>query len=138
MTGLEAFERMTEHLDLEDEYSYTQERKDEEIIEKALQRLESIDNSEPSEALELLRMIKFKSINAGYNYGFGYWIKIEQALIKAQEQEKVLDIIWNKKVDLWRLLFSQTLEDYNTYIMKTGGFTLTQEEFDLLKETLKP
>lgn len=49
------------------------------------------------------------------------------------EMKKVLEIIWNKKVDLWGLLFSKILEDYNTYIMKKGGFILTQEEFELLK-----
>jgi len=61
---------------------------------------------------------------------------IKTTLLKAQEQEEVLEIIWNKKVDLWRLHFSKTLEDYNTYIMKTGGFTFTQEEFELLKRWL--
>lgn len=40
------------------------------------------------EALEDFKMIKFKTINAGYDYGYKVWDKIEQVLLKAQEQEK--------------------------------------------------
>ena len=52
----------------------------------------------------------------------------------AQQQENVLNIIWNKMVDLGRLHYSKTLQDYNTYVIKTGGYPLTQEEFDTLKK----
>lgn len=45
------------------------------------------------EALEDFKMIKFKTINAGYNYGYKVWDKIEQALLKAQEQEKENELL---------------------------------------------
>ena len=40
--GLEALERITEHLDLEDEYFYKQEKVDEEIIKQALKDYEEL------------------------------------------------------------------------------------------------
>lgn len=111
-------------------------------IQEALKRLKAIDNANLSEALELLRMIKFKSINAGYNYGFGCWNKIEQTLIKAQEQKKVLEILFKKQVDLGWLWYCihecvNSLNEYNKK-MPIEKFKLTEEEFDLLREAFKP
>lgn len=139
---IEAFERMTEHLDLEDEYSYNQERKDEEIIKKSLQRLESIDNANPNEAMKSLEKIKdnFGCDLAYYNLSLEYEI-VEQALLKAQEQVKVLSILKEKCVSVWYLMKSKTVEEYNSYlyikvIEDTKNFILTQEEYDLLREVL--
>ena len=56
------------------------------VIVQALQRLESIDNANPSEALEKLL--------DGYSKGMAgrsYYDTIKQALVKSQEQEKVLN-----------------------------------------------
>lgn len=53
------------------------------LLCKALQRLESIDNSKPSEALECLE--SEKKIMWAYDYDI-----IKNALIKAQEMEKAL------------------------------------------------
>ena len=138
-----------------------------ELIKQALQRLESIDNSNPSEVLELLRMIKFKSINAGYNDGFGCWNKIEQALLKSQEmkediihykgtvenlkrdnallkeiknkQEKVLNIMFENNVDIDFLKSADTFEEYNKLIKVKSAFAidLAQEDFELLKRWTK-
>lgn len=47
---LEAFERMTEHLDLEDEYSYKQLFEDEKIIKQAL-----IKAQEQEKALSIIK-----------------------------------------------------------------------------------
>ena len=84
------------------------------IIEKALQRLESIDNAEPSEALECLEKLKgmeissmpfsdeygtqevdlndIRKVGSQLNTDFReYTATIKQALLKAQEPKKYLD-----------------------------------------------
>lgn len=104
------------------------------IIEKELQRLESIDNSNPSEALECLFRI-------GYNHRENYingrhkedYNIVEQTLLKAQEQEKVLVIIKEKNVDIFWLKNSKTKSDYNSHVFISKINELTEEEFELLK-----
>ncbi len=118
------------------------------VIEEALQRLESIDNSNPSEALEDLEnmvdtflvenknKIEFNKVN---NYDCELLEErrkdlesYKQALLKAQEQAKVLEIIKKKNVNITSLK-AYDLEEYNMVYENK----LTQEEFDLLKEILK-
>ena len=120
------------------------------IIEQALQRLEAIDNANPSEALRELSIIRHLEIgfdkngnplNVGMVDGFE---TIKQALLKAQEQEKenaelkkVLSIIKEKDVNIWYLTVStkvKNYKDYNSFLMNDKNKRqLTQEEFDLLK-----
>ena len=157
------------------------------IIKQALQRLESIENANPSEALETLKdMLIGNGINDSINdYVDNLILPIKQALLefrrldlslrlpdeqssshftyknknlvcmqlakyselmnafleyeKAQEQEKVLEIIKKKDVDTYILRNCKTVEEYNSKIVHIVGETreLTQEEFDLLKEVLK-
>ena len=102
-------------------------------IKQALQRLEAIDNAEPSEALEDFKIIKFKTINAGYNYGYKVWDKIEQALLKAQEQEKILSI-FKEKADVSSLEMANNVNEFNEMTLHNKPYT--QEEFELLKRWL--
>ena len=105
------------------------------IIKQALQRLESIDNANPSEALECLEENELVLLRKDYNL-------LHQALIKAQEQEKVLEIIKEKNVDIIRirhLIFKSQknpkywdLRYYNEFRV-IDDEKLTQEEFELLK-----
>ena len=130
--------------------------KDEEeykILKQALQHLEFIDNANPSEALEYLEKVKshFRVIDQDIlmkEKKFEYiWLKpydeycdtIKQALLKAQEQEKVLSIIKEKNVDIFFIKFCKAVEKYNLEICKNSSFAygLTEEEFELLKEILK-
>lgn len=68
--------------------------------------------------------------------------KIGQALIKAQEQEKVLSIIFKKGLPLPEIDIIKQSKDYKEYCIKyswlgkTNGVAIqkTQEEFKLLKE----
>lgn len=133
---LEAFERMIEHLDLEDEYSYKQLFEDEEIIKKALQRLESIDNSKSSEALEFLETIKtITELEPLLE-------RTKQVLLKAKEWKKVLKIVFKKQVDineikilLVNLKHCDDIERCKRYnASRKVGYKLKQEEFNLLKE----
>ena len=146
-----------------------------EEYQKMCQRLEAIDNSNPSEALEWLNRFKgielsslpFKSedgavkevdlndvrfVGSQLNNDFRKFVYIiENALIKAQEQEKVLKVVFEKPLSLLTLkLFKKydkdrVLElDYQFFVdgYKTITEDLdedmkekidTEEEFDLLK-----
>lgn len=65
---------------------------------------------------------------------------IDEMLDKIKEQEKALSIIKEKDVDIEFLKSADTFEEYNKLIKFKTPFAiaLTQEEFELLKETLKP
>jgi len=128
------------------------DKKEFKIIEQALQRLEAIDQAKPSEAFECLNKIveSFNETTTGMN-GLGevvvandlvYSFKkeldtIKQALLKSQEQEKVLEIIKKKRVNVYtEIILSYTYEEYlELDIIKetSDKWKLTQKEFDLLK-----
>ena len=130
------------------------------IIEPALQRLEAIDNAKPNEALECLKRlditIRYSTIDdEGHslkeprkmiNSFDEEFTTIKKALIKAQEQEKVIKIVFEKRVDIPYLyeLFEcikqgkdtieSALKQYNDSVKNgVNAHQLTQEEFDLLK-----
>lgn len=155
---LEALERLIEYrrIDVEsvERDDGTSYENDISIIEKALQRLEAIDNANPSEALKYLEnmidtflvenknKIEFNKVN---NYDCELLEErrkdlesYKQALIKAQEQGKVLEILFKKQVDLGWLWYCihecvNSLNEYNKK-MPIEKFKLTQEEFNLLKK----
>ena len=102
-------------------------------IENGLQRLESIDNSNPNEALECLE--KLELLTCDFEWYKDNINTIKQALLKAQEQEKVLKIIKEKNVNTLLLELAENLEEYNERIVPNGK--LTEEEFDLLKRHFK-
>jgi hypothetical protein len=68
---------------------------------------------------------------------------IKQALLKAQEQKKALEIIKEKEVDVNLLNIRHSAETYNDdyykihYSYDVVVYLLTEEEFNLLKEILK-
>lgn len=72
-----------------------------ESLEKDLERLEQIDNAKPSEALECLENLeKEKEFDVvSQNFDYHYLMSkdqvdiIKQALIKAQEQDKILELL---------------------------------------------
>ena len=66
---------------------------------------------------------------------FGYTIH-EQDFYKLK---KVIEILKDKNVDIYKLLNSKSFVEYNKfcwYIDGFGGDELTEEEYDLLKEVL--
>lgn len=119
------------------------------IVNKALQRLEAIDNANPSQALK--RLYELESIdlymssaedddeNDFISLDTSYWLKpIEQALIKSQEQEKVPSIIKEliSKHCKIELINGGTYYQIKIKVMGSGytfGMSITEEEFDLLK-----
>lgn len=105
-------------------------------IKEALQRLEAIDNTNPSEALKTLigldNHLKFIDVyyaknGCGEDYGL-----IKNYILKAQEQEKVLSIIKEKNVKINLIKRYDNVHEYNECMYLTYTY-LTQEEFDLLK-----
>lgn len=110
-------------------------------IENALERLEAIDNANPSEALETLKdALIGNGINDTINdYVDNLILPIKQALLKAQENEKVLSIIKEKCVDVGYVIMLFMYKDYNSKMDELWGdkaplYYLTKEEFKLLKE----
>ena len=106
------------------------------IIEQALKRLESVDNANPSEALGLVKRtceIYVDSLKQRDLIGYDIIEKqinealdtIKQALVKSQEQEKVLEIILERHIDILNLEecierekmgnVASALEYYNRY-----------------------
>jgi hypothetical protein len=126
------------------------------VIEKSLQRLESIDNAEPSEALECLEEIR------DFRYGKDKLLvcqtkmhtTIKQALLKAQKEHKALEIIKEKYPNVVEVKLCKNYEYYklrmsskhDTEIVKIDWNDkslldylklLTEEEFNLLREVLE-
>ena len=110
-------------------------------LKSFLTELKAIKEAKPSEALEAIyRIIAHTEYDNDSSYGYLKFENdcklIEQYILKAQEQEQVLEIIKEKNVDIWLVNSCFTVEQYNFSIIKIGNsnvFTLTPEEFDLLK-----
>ena len=125
------------------------------IIEEALQRLESIDNAKPSRALEYLENLGTHRIEYIEGFELGYtktmpfkstydYKTIQYALLKAQEQEKVLDVIFKKQFnpELFRNVLISVggrfeYKEYERVYTKYGKEKVTEEEFDTLKRYFK-
>lgn len=119
-------------------------------IEKELKRLEAIDNTNPSEALNKLKenAEMFDEIAQENNHSYkddtvveafiyhSNNLSIEQALIKAQEQEKVLEIIKLKRVSIPVIFEFDTYDDYWewAYSNVIRLYLLSREEFNFLKK----
>ena len=113
-------------------------------VKKRIEELyQSIDNANPSEALEeTLRDIAYDLENddnpflRDRYYGL---LDLKQSIIKSQEQEKVLEIIKEKGVDVATFNTYQSVIEYNWNIRfeKHKRKELTEEEFELLKRYFK-
>lgn len=124
------------------------------LVIKALERLESIDNAEPSEALDDLEKVNdylsdvydYKEIKEELRKDIE---NIKQALLKAEKEHKALEAIkeyfifkFDKEEDLggnvWGLLVSiQSKEDEGTWdTTASANLAGYEEEFNLLKEVL--
>ena len=127
---LEALNGLFDLVHCQDSFEKAQKYFD--IIEEALNRLESIDNAEPSGALECLMYLKaeFRDYPSAFN-------SIKNALLKAQKEHKALEIIKEKNVDIRWIEVCDTVKDYNKGRDEHLNYELTKEEFNLLKEVLE-
>jgi len=156
---LEALERL---VCCDEDIGYTSKyvERDFNIVKQALQRLEAIDNANPSEVLEDLKKLRgmeisampfkddcgiqevdlndIRKVGSQLNTDFRkYTDTIAQALLKAQEQEKVLNVIFEKNVDIELIKLYKNYKDYciskEKYLLRKDLW-LTEEEFELLKK----
>ena len=131
----------------DDNFHYQTHREDLEVIEQALERLKSIDTSNPNEVLKVFK--EFKKILLEnivlLDTDLQRLNTIEQSLLKAQEQEKVLKLIFKKNVDINEIKIllanlkhcddAERCKRYN--ISRKVGYKLKFEEFDLIKEWIE-
>lgn len=104
------------------------------------QYFESIENAKPSEAMKNLEIL-YDEIHPLDNIGILdiHFDTIKNYILKSQEQEKVLEIIKKKKINIDLLYASSSVEQYNDELVILYGMwfvkdrQLTEEEFDLLK-----
>jgi len=152
---LKALENMKNGAD--DWYRSYEMYEDYPVVKSALQRLEAIENTKPSEALKYVNgkiadleddlqhytmVEKDKCREFFISEDLKQFTNIKQVLLKAQEQEKVLKIMFEKRIDLecFYITFIEDNYDYNYYEKMYGTYgkyKLTEEEFNLLKEMLK-
>ncbi len=147
---LEALERLKENSYYVDDKNM---KEDYNIIKQALLELKAIKEANPSEALRYVNgkiadleddlqhytMVEKDKCREFYiREDLKQFTNIKQALLKAQEQEKVLEIAFKKRIDL-ESFYSSFVEndyDYNFYEKRYGTYgkyELTEEEFELLK-----
>ena len=124
--GLEALERMKHHCAVSQEYFYEHFGEDLDIVETELKRYSKIE--------ELCGQTIFDKdcINEIIEK------TVDECLIN-ENKLKALEIIKEKRVDVNDLLNFVSLEAYNEYVCACDDNdkrTLTQEEYDLLKEIL--
>lgn len=111
-------------------------------LDKALQRLKKIDNANPNEVLKHFnhfekwyRKICYRVVTS---FELDYDLEtIKQYILKKQEQEKALNVIFEKGVDVGYLKTCKTLEEYNDNCWddkEDFNKKLTQEEFNSIKE----
>lgn len=125
------------------------------IVEQALQRLEAIDNANPSEAMEELDKLE-RCADSIRELPMSNWLdlaenetQLELEILKwvsnIKKALKVLNVIKEKNVDTYCLKTCISLEHYNSEMrLKNQNNTysyeiwyeLTEEEFDLLKRWL--
>lgn len=108
-----------------------------EALDRLDTELKAIKEAKAKEALEMLGLMGYYKIPTANgsqhlrDFCDREFTTIKNALLKAQEQEKVLEIIKEKYVETYILLKSKNVEQYNFNIR--FGKKLTQEEFDTLK-----
>ena len=137
----DAINHLEEELKIKEDWSCVACKEEHEQLLSWLKELQAIKEAKPSEALESLE--KVKGYRTGGIISFEVFLEeteeyntLKQALLKAQEQEKVLNIITKKNIDIFELKISKKVEEYNA-VVKRPFDTLTQEEFKLLKEYFK-
>ena len=115
-----------------------------ECIKEKIQRIEAIDNAKPSEAIRCLERIKAYFLNKTKEIDFQDLRDIEQALIKAQEQEKKnayiekIKTMMKQKDCVLRYIESEDCFAVKT-ILSDGWYKLTTDFVDNnVREEIKP
>lgn len=123
--------------DMGSEYVENPLKEEIDIVNNALLELKMIKEAKPSEALKCLDKMANQVFQVDDEFEL-YYDKVKQYILKAQEQEKVLEIIMEKGVDIATFNDYQTVIEYNWSIRfeRYKRKELTQQEFELLKRWL--
>lgn len=127
------------------------------IIVQALHRLEAIEKGKNTDIID--NYMGFKNDNVESSEALKWfgeqWVEygiqdtvmqikdtkefatIKQALIKAEKEHKILDIIKEKEVNMQVFNQCEDVETYNKVYIKQKDRQLSQEEFNLLKEVVE-
>lgn len=103
------------------------------VIEQALQRLEQIDNANPSKAVECILDIKSNyKFYAHNNQTIDYQCSVVvQSLLKVQEQEKENARAFGKDIINLNKILKQTIDEPILYASKYGNkYIVPQELFE--------
>ena len=114
-------------------------------VQLAINKFKQINQAKPSEALESWNKIgdilnkycndKGLKFNDSYNIGQELQI-IKQALLKAQEQEKVLSILKDSPFILQKMFENKELKNQEQYDKKYFWGTITEDKVRIIKEWL--
>lgn len=114
-------------------------RKELDVIIQALTELNAIKEANPSEALEDFEKMIQQVFQVDSEFEI-YRDKVKQHILKSQEQEKVLRIVFEKRINVDKFVMDfindekfYGYEYYKENYLRYGIGLLTQEEFDLLK-----
>lgn len=145
---MEALEHIKTHIIIETEIKVNQELgvvnpyyNDYEIILQALQRLEAIDNAEPSKAME--RVNYLSAILPDWqkvNNGIDTLITIKNYILKTQEDKQFIDLILNNPQLLNVFAFDgiHTWEEFEDNFSDEDKeyINTTKEEFEYMRNQL--
>ena len=104
-------------------------------LKQVLDYLKAIDKASHSEALECLEEMWELSCDSR-KPEYILYETIKQALIQAQEKEKVLKIMFTKTVSIFQMSCCKNADEYND-LKFNDNEKLTKEEFDLLKRWIE-
>lgn len=137
--ALEAFGRITLHTEYDNgsHYDGLQFEDDCKLVDKALDRLEQIDNANHSEALKCLEDLYCEPVDYRSNDKENDYETIKQALLKAEKEHKALEIIKEKECDMrwfkYCIKVNLEVETYNNGLPEYYE-KLTQEEFNIIEK----
>ena len=106
------------------------------LVLNALNELKQIKESKPSEALECLEKM-YDNIESPFPSDKELYDTIKQYILKAQEQEEVLNVIKEKNIDIETLKYRLRVKDDDVYLHYKYDLLMPREKFELLKRWLE-
>ena len=122
---MEALHLIAKKVELADNDDYWEVRNAYATVEQSLTELQQIKSAEPTKALECLEeMYRLCTPQRTYYKLDKCYTTIKQALLKAQENDKVLDVIISKNVDAtsFKGAVEQMLTDFD-YVWYKSHYT---------------
>ena len=138
----DAIKHLEQELNDKQDWSCVACKEDHEQLLEWLKELQAIKKADDNEALEKLDSMYYLCTPQRYYDPLdNCYNTIKNYILKAQEQERVLKIIFEKRIDMWHLfdLLDQTYEMYLVFCASekyASDYILTQEEFELIGKVI--